>query len=297
MKKSVALAKGALAGVAFATIAIPALAERNVQEIRWSALKAEGRLLGGEVVPPGGGIAFESLQVTNPDGSPRVVPLFVIEQPGIGGPVYALRGEVRGENVEGQAYLEMWNFFPRGGAYFSRTLAPAGPMASLRGTFAFRAFVLPFTAESGMQPEKLAVNVAFPGRGTVTLGPLRLVELGPGDDPLLPSGAWLTSRQIGLVGGIGGGFLGLMGALVGILASRGEARSLVLAVLRGMLAVGIASLAALAVGWWSGQPSAVLFLFFLVGVICSAVPAGLLGTVRRKYEELELRRMKALDAS
>jgi hypothetical protein len=170
-------------------------------------------------------------------------------------------------------------------------------MASLGGTFAFRAFVLPFTAESGMKPEKLAVNVAFPGRGTAILGPLRLVELGPGDDPLLPSGAWLTSRQIGLLGGISGGVLGLAGALVGVLASRGQARAVVLALLRGMLAVGIASLAALAVGWWSGQPREVLLPLLLVGAIGTGVPAALLGKVQRQYDELEFRRMKALDAS
>ncbi len=291
MKKPVALASFSLA-----LIALPVRAERSVAEIRWSALKGEGGLSGGDVVPPGGGAAFESLRVTNPGGSPRLVPLFAIDRPGIEGHRYALRGEVRGEGIEGRAYLEMWSFFPGGGRYFSRTLAETGPMANLAGTFGFRAFVLPFTAEPGMKPERLAVNVAFPGHGTVTLGPLRLVELGPGDDPLLPSGAWLTSRQIELAGGIGGGLLGLLGALAGTLASRGKARSFVLVILRGMLAVGIASLAALALGWWSGQPRPILFLFLLVGVICSAVPASLLGQVRRRYEEMEFRRMKALDA-
>ncbi|HSB36154.1 MAG TPA: hypothetical protein VLH41_04720 [Thermoanaerobaculia bacterium] len=286
----------ALASLALAMFAVPARAERVISEIRWSALKVEGRLAGGEVVPPGGGVAFESLRVTNPDASPRVVPLVVIDRPGIEGPRYALRGDVRGEEIEGRAYLEMWSFFPGGGRYFSRTLADGGPMASLAGTFSFRSFVLPFTAEPGMKPERLAVNVAFPGRGTVTLGPVRLVELGPGDDPFLPTGAWLTFRQIGLYGGIGGGLLGVAGALVGFLSSRGQARALVLALLRGMLAVGIASLAALALAWWSGQPGAVLFLLFLVGAICSAVPAGMLGKIRRQYEELELRRMRALDA-
>jgi hypothetical protein len=276
--------------------AAPARAERVVTEIRWSALKAEGRLAGGEIVPPGAGVAFESLRVTNPDASPRVVSLVVIDRPGIEAPRYAIHGDVRGEGIEGRAYLEMWNFFPGGGRYFSRTLADGGPMGSLGGTFAFRAFVLPFSAEAGMKPERLAVNVAFPGRGTVTLGPLRLVELGPGDDPFHSTGAWLNSRQIGLFGGIGGGLLGVAGALVGFLSSRGQARALVLALLRGMLAVGIASLAALALAWWSGQPGAVLFLFFLVGTICFAVPAGMLGKVRRQYEELELRRMRALDA-
>ena len=169
-------------------------------------------------------------------------------------------------------------------------------MSSLGGTFAFRAFVLPFTAEAGMKPEKLAVNVAFPGRGTVILGPLRLVELGPGDDPFVPAGAWLTSRQIGLIGGISGGVLGLAGALVGFLASRGQARPVVLALLRGMLAVGILSLAALGVAWGSGQPREVLLPFLLVGTIGTLVPAVSLGKVQRQYEELEFRRMKALDA-
>jgi hypothetical protein len=286
----------ALASLVLALTVAPLRAERSVQEIRWPALKAEGRLLSGEVVPPGGDVAFDTLRVANADGSPRAVPLFTIDRPGLNGPRWAIRGEVRGEGIEGRAYLEMWSFFPGGGAYFSRTLAGAGPMASLGGTFPFRAFVLPFTAEPGMKPEKLAVNVAFPGRGTAVLGPLRLVELGPGDDPLVPSGAWLTSRQIGLVGGIGGGILGLVGALVGVLASRGQARPVVLALLRGMLAVGIASLAALALGWWSGQSREVLLPFLLIGAICTAVPARLLGTVRRQYEERELRRMKALDA-
>jgi len=287
----------ALASLALAMLAAPASAERGVTEIRWSALKAEGRLMGGEVVPPGGGVAFESLKVTNPDASPRVVPIFTLDRPGIEGPRYAIRGEVRGEGIEGRGYLEMWNFFPGGGMYFSRTLAGSGPMSSLGGTFAFRAFVLPFTAEAGMKPEKLAVNVAFPGRGTVILGPLRLVELGPGDDPFVPAGAWLTSRQIGLIGGISGGVLGLAGALVGFLASRGQARPVVLALLRGMLAVGILSLAALGVAWGSGQPREVLLPFLLVGAIGTLVPAASLGKVQRQYEELEFRRMKALDAS
>ena len=286
----------ALVSVVLLSAAAPLRAERNVQEIRWSALKDAGRLTGGEVVPPGGGVRFESLRVTNPDGAPRTVPFLTIERPGIAGPRYALRGEVRGEDVDGQAFLEMWSFFPGGGAYFSRTLAPAGPMGALHGTFPFRAFVLPFTAEPGMRPEKLTLGVGFPGRGSVVLGPLRLIELGPGDDALVPAGAWFTSREAGLVGGIAGGLLGLVGAAVGVLASLGRARGLVLGLLRGMLAVGVASLAVLALGWWGGQPREILTVFLVVGAVGAAVPAALLGKVARQYEDLEFRRMKALDA-
>ncbi|MFI5118998.1 MAG: hypothetical protein ACHQM4_01215 [Thermoanaerobaculia bacterium] len=279
-----------------ALLAAPVSAERIVREISWSAVKAEGRLASGEIVPRGGDSTFESLRVTNPDGSPRTIPLFTIDAPGVKAPRYLLRGEVRGEGIEGQAYLEMWSFFAGGGMYFSRTLAQAGPMASLGGTFRFRPFILPFTAEPGMSPEKLAVNVAFPGRGTVILGRLNLVELGSGDEFFVPAGAWLSPRQISLFGGIGGSVLGVLGALVGVLASRGQARALVLGLLKGMFAFGAAAVLAAAAGWWRAQPPLLLSTLFLLGMLCTVLPASLLGKVRRQYEEKEFRRMRALDA-
>ena len=274
----------ALASFISTLLAAPLSAEKVVRKISWSALKAEGRLVTGEVVPAGGGSAFESLRVMNPDGAPRTIPLFAIDEPGVKAPRYLLRGEVRGEGIEGQGYLEMWSFFAGGGRYFSRTLAQVGPMASLSGTFHFRPFILPFTAEPGMSPEKLAVNVALPGRGTVILGELSLVELGSGDDFFLPTGAWLTPRQISLFGGIGGSVLGLLGALVGILGSRGQARDLVLALLKGMFAFGVVALLAAAIGWWRAQPPALLSTLLLLGILCTVLPASLLGKVRRQYE-------------
>jgi hypothetical protein len=276
-------------------LAAPLGAERLVQEISWSALKAEGRIMSGEVVPAGAGNSFEALRVTNPDGAPRVRPLFTIDRPGVKNPRYVLSGYVHGEGIEGRAYLEMWSFFAGGGQYFSRTLAETGKMASLTGTFNSRPFLLPFTAEPGMTLEKLAVNFAFPGRGTVFLERLLLVELDS-EEYFFSDGAWLTPRQISLLGGIGGGALGLLGALVGLLASRGQARSLVLGLLKGMLAFGIAALLAAMFGLWLTQPPAILYTLLLLGVLCTVLPAGLLGKVRRQYEEREFQRMRALDA-
>ncbi|MCM3877349.1 MAG: hypothetical protein NEA02_13155 [Thermoanaerobaculia bacterium] len=290
MKRAIALASF------ISTVLAPPLgAERVVREISFSALKAEGRLAGGEIVPAGGGSAVESIRVTNPDGAPRTIPLFTIDRPDVKTPRYLLSGEVRGEGIEGRAYLEMWSFFAGGGMYFSRTLAEGGPMASLSGTFRFRPFILPFTAEPGMSLEKLAVNVAFPGRGTVSLAKLSLVELDS-DEYFLPAGAWLTPRQSSLFGGIGGSVLGLLGALVGILASRGQARALVLGLLKGMFAFGALALLAAAIGVWLAQPPVLLSTLLLLGILCTVLPASLLGKVRRQYEEKEFRRMRALDA-
>jgi len=38
---------------------------------------------------------------------PRVLPLFTVDRPEIEGFRWVLRGEVRGEGIDGRAYLEM----------------------------------------------------------------------------------------------------------------------------------------------------------------------------------------------
>ena len=193
----------ALAGFVATLLAAPLSAERMVRKISFSALKAEGRLAGGAIVPAGGGTRFESLRVTNPDGVTRTIPLFEIDEPGLKIPRYVICGEVSGEGIEGKAYLEMWSFFSGGERYFSRTLAEVGPMGSLSGTFGFRPFNLPFTAKPGMMPEKLAVNVAFQGRGTVSLGNLLLLELDS-EEYFLRSrpASWIGLVRIAAVGAV-----------------------------------------------------------------------------------------------
>ncbi len=296
MKKSIAPASVALA-LAFVLSPAPVRAEQTLRDISWAALKSEGSLLGGDVVPGRGAGATESLRVENPGPGPRLVPLFVVVRPGITARRYALRGTVAADGVEGAAYLEMWNFFPGGGAFFSRTLAGAGPMANLGGTFAPRPFVLPFTSDApGHGPEKLAINVAFPGKGTVVLGSVRLVQLDERDDFFATPGAWLTPSEIGRAGGLAGGVLGLLGAVIGILASRRVARPLVVGLLYALVGFGVAALAAGAFAWLRGQPWEVTFPLLLIGALAAAIPGGLLGPIRRQYEELEFRRMSALDA-
>lgn len=290
MKKAVAFAS-----LASVLLAAPMTAEKIVRRISFSALKAEGRLASGDVVPEGTGSRDESLRVANPGGAPRTIPLFTIDSPGVTVPRYLLAGQVRGEGIEGRAYLEMWSFFAGGGQYFSRTLADAGPMGSLSGTFDSRPFMLPFTAEPGMKLEKLAVNVAFPGRGTVSLSNLTLEELDR-DEHFFPTGAWLTPRQISLFGGVGGSILGVFGALVGVLASRGRARGLVLGILKGMFAFGVVALVGAVFAQGLVQPPQLLATLLLLGVLCTVLPLSLFGRVRRQYDERELRRMRALDA-
>lgn len=90
---------------------------------------------------------------------------------------YMLRGKVKYAGVKEDSYLEMWNHFPDGKAFFSRTLAESGPVAKIQGDSDWREINLPFFSEEGYLPEKLVVNVVVPGDGTIYLTPLTLTKV------------------------------------------------------------------------------------------------------------------------
>jgi hypothetical protein len=121
-----------------------------------------------------------ALKIENTKDAPLHVRLLTIENPPVEAVRYAVSGEIRYENVQDKAYLEMWNEFPQG-RFFSRTLGPpgAGAMSQLAGTSAWREFALPFdrTGTAG-PPKRLELNLFMPGRGTVFVGQLRLTEPG-----------------------------------------------------------------------------------------------------------------------
>jgi hypothetical protein len=120
------------------------------------------------------------LKIENTRDAPLGVFLFTIDNPPITAKGYALTGEIKYENVQGDGYLEMWNHFPPE-KYFSRTLGPAGldPMSKITGTSNWRSFLLPFnrTGTTGA-PARLEINILLPGRGVVFLGPMKLVQPG-----------------------------------------------------------------------------------------------------------------------
>ena len=273
----------------------PARAAEVLCEIPWGKLQREGAALAGEVRPAGPSAAFEHLVVSNPASQPRTLRLLTIDAPGVTHSRYAIAGEVRHEGVEGTAYLEMWSAIPGQGSFFTRTLASSGPMKSLTGSAPWRPFLLTFDATGAPPPRSLEVNLVLPGRGTVSLGPVRLLRYGEGEDPLAAFGAWWGPRAAGLGGAITGSLIGCLGALVGLLAQRGRGRALALGLLKGMLVMGAAAIALGAVALVRSQPYEVVYPLLLEGVLCGVLGAALLPRLRRRYEELELRKMRALD--
>ncbi len=237
----------------------------------------------------------------NSDGSVTVasssddgvtVTLVDVESPGITKDRYAVKGRVRYENVSGDAYVEMWNVFPEA-RYFTRTIGDQGPMRTITGSSGWRSIVLPFDATgAAAPPERLIINVVLPGRGEVTLGALTLVELEPGE---WPSGV-NDSAPFGLWGGIAGATFGVFGGLLGWLGGRGKAKRVVLTGFRLMMAAGGVSLVLGGIALARGLPYHVYYPLLLIGAIALLVPASTLPRLAKRYQELELRRMSALDA-
>src|SRR5206468_526171 len=140
----------------------------------WRTLAREGRLLGGTPVELDGSTV---LKIENTNDTPLQLSLVKIDAPPITSITYALSGEIKYENVQGDGFLEMWSCFPPAQAgsaelkAFSRTVDDTGPMGKIRGTSSWRDFSLPFNRTGTTSaPSRLEVNIMLPGRGLVFIG-------------------------------------------------------------------------------------------------------------------------------
>jgi hypothetical protein len=273
------------------------LSEELLREISWAEREKTGQLPSGEVVSGQPPAPTEQLRIENREDSPKSVTLLVLDNPGITQRQYAVTGQIRCEGVRGKSYLEMWSHFPDGGRHFTRALARSGLLQSLEGSCPWRPFSLPFSVAPGAGlPTTLVVNLKFVGRGTVYLSPLRLVQYDDREDPWAIRGQWWDDQTAGAVGGILGTVLGCLGGLIGSLSVRGKARQLVLGLVGTVCALGVVCLGAGAVALGCRQPYAVWFPLLLMGVLGTALMGGMLPSVRRRYQQVELRKMEAADA-
>ena len=138
-------------------------------------------------------------------------------------------------------------------------------------------------------PTKLELKLYLPGNGTVYLRPIKL--LGEGHS----STGWWSPQQSGLIGGIGGSLIGCLGGLIGLLVSKGKARSFVLAVVKCFIALGILLTMAGLIAAVLRQPYDVWYALLLPGVILVLVFSLNLHSIQRRYDELEIRRMTSID--
>ncbi len=270
--------------------------EQLVREIRWSEIQQTGGSLVGELQSGNGAGPTEHLVISNTEDLPMTVSLLTLTEPKITATQYALSGTISYEGIHGTGYLEMWNHFPNGRAYFSKTLGDSGPMGSLRGTSSWRPFSLPFmsSAEIGA-PNRLEFNLVLPGPGTVRLGDLRLVQYPDGFAAVSRPGAWWSDRTSVGIAAIGGTICGCLGALIGTLTSFGIARRFVLTLTLVIVAFGVTCLVLGGAALALALPYGVYYPLLLGGGICTVVFGALFPQMRQRYQQIEMRKMASMD--
>jgi hypothetical protein len=100
--------------------------------------------------------------------------------------------------------------------------------------------------------------------------------------------AWIPGTAYGIA-------VGLLGAIAGVLAYRGHARTFVV---NAWIAAWLAAVALLGVGIAAlaqGQPWGIWYGFLLPGVIGAAVVGGNYFVIVKRYREIEERRLAARD--
>jgi hypothetical protein len=289
--------RSALLAVASCVLfASPASSEEIVQRIEWPALAAAKALQSGTVAGADEATGGRSLRLVHEGTGQVTLPLLTIERPAIRTDRYALRGRLKYERVAAGGYLEMWSSLPEG-RFFSRSLADSGPMRRLEGSSGWRPFVLPFfNRTGGSPPEKLTFNLVLKGAGRVEIGPVELVQFAPDENPLGGVSSWWSGRDAGILGGVAGSTLGILGAAIGWLSSAGRAKSFVLNTLNAVAWLGLAAFLVGAFAYFRGQPYEVYYSLGLVGAISATLGFLLPKSLSKRYEDLELRRMQALDA-
>lgn len=112
---------------------------------------------------------------------------------------------------------------------------------------------------------------------------------------------WWTERQAKWLGSGLGTFVGLMGAVVGVLTplSQKPRYQNAMMVVRGIvwcgIGFGVIGLGGGTLAWLIGQPYHVYFIPLLIGGVCACVWPGSLYTLNRQRAADEMRRMSAQD--
>jgi len=278
-------------------------AEQTLAEYDWKKLADSKQLLSGSVEVVND---LTVLKIANTNSTGLQAQLLKVKEPAISGTFYAIQGEMKYENVRADGFLELWNYFPPirpgmpEGQYFTKTLGASGEMGKISGTSNWRKFSLPFdrTGASG-PPTRLELNLVLNGEGTVYLSSLRLVEWSGsplGQSKGVAQGEWWSDQKGGLIGGVLGSIFGVMGGLLAWLAARGKSRRFVLLAYKLLIGCGIVSLAIGVTAVISDQPRGVWFPLLLIGVLLLSILPFRLKQTQRLYEELELRRMAAVDS-
>jgi hypothetical protein len=261
----------------------------------WKDLNVQQKLPGSEIISMNG-ISTLKIQLTN--SAALEVSLLIITNPSIIKNAHQISFDMKYENVALTSGMTPPDF-----SEFSRIFPPraiGGDNITNQSYFTINGTLNPtwsnwephqFTVKvPGQQifPTQLELKFYLAGSGTFYLRPIKL--LGTAE-----SSNWWTPEQGGMIGGIAGSIIGCFGVLIGVLASKGNARKFVLALTKSFIVLGIFLLLAGAVAAATKQPYAVYYPLLLAGFILAIVFSVNLPSIQRRYDELEIRRMTSVD--
>ncbi|HET6427776.1 MAG TPA: hypothetical protein VFJ30_05165 [Phycisphaerae bacterium] len=117
-----------------------------------------------------------------------------------------------------------------------------------------------------------------------------------GGEPVSRAGLAPAVKAGILIGSVGGSLLGVFGGLIGTLVGCGRGRRFVLTAMKVAIALGAILLIAGIAAVLASHPYALYYPLLLLGLLCVAINGSLYRVARNRYEQDELRRMRALDA-
>lgn len=213
-------------------------------------------------------------------------------------PRYAITGLIRYSNVPGTGFLEMWNYFPGGGQYFSRALGTE-QMAPVAGNSDWRRFTLPFYmdgAATKMSPERLVLDLVLPQGGTVSLAQIELHQFTADQNPLTAFvGGWWKPESANIYYQILAPVFFIWSIVVSTLAYRGKSRAFVIGSLKASAVFGLVLLGTLIFGYLTVQPLHILLPLGIGAAIFLSPSLFHLSSLNKRYAQIEERKMAAYD--
>lgn len=262
-------------------------ASKVLQSFDWKDISAQ--MPDSEIVTMDG---MPVLKIAKTNDASAEVSLITITNSAVIHRSSAVEWEMKYENVSSSSSRELYAIYPPQ-AVGGDAITNQYGIQCRAGTrnwdkFSFTIMRAPYDNET--PPDKLELKLYVPSNSTFYLRPVKLV--GWVDN----SAGWWTSQQAGLIGAIGGSLIGCLGAMTGILGSKGRARGLVLTTVKICIVIGIVMLIGGVTAIALKQPYAVYYPMLLGGFILTIVFSVNLPAIQRRYDELEIRRMASEDA-
>ena len=101
----------------------------------------------------------------------QIIRLFEVQNPEVEQCLVTYKAQVKTENLQGRAYLEMWCRLPGRGEFFSK-----GFQQAVKGTTLWSSHEIPIYLKKGQKPDLIKLNLVLEGAGKVWIKDIGLLR-------------------------------------------------------------------------------------------------------------------------